>query len=129
MTYILYRKCTVEPPITVQKVYSGATVPYRICTVSLKVLEASRIFQSLTNILYRKCTVAPPITVHKMYSGAYGGHFGYWRRFGVAEDEREPLAPIGSYIYSIAFCGGFTGRSVWWICRIFKKVLESSRSF
>ena len=26
-------------------------------------------------------------------------HFGYCRRFGVADGEREPLAPLGCYIY------------------------------
>ena len=56
-------------------------------------------------------TVEPPSTVQKVYSGAYGGHFGYCRRFGVADGEREPLAPIGCYIYSIALCGSFPGRS------------------
>ena len=57
-------------------------------------------------------TVEPPSTVQKMYSGAYGGHFVYCRRFGVADVEREPLAPIGSYYYSIALYGSFAGRSV-----------------
>ena len=74
---------------------------------------------SLTYILYRKCTVEPPSTVQKEYSGAYGVHFGYCRRFGVADGEREPLVPLGCYIYSIALYGSFPGRTICWFCRIF----------
>ena len=34
------------------------------------------------------------------------------RRFGVADDEREPLAPLGCYIYGIALYGSFPGRTI-----------------
>ena len=54
----------------------------------------------------------PPSTVQKVYSGAYGVQFGYCRRFGVADGEREPLAPLGWYIYIIALYGNFPGRTV-----------------
>ena len=56
----------------------------------------------------------------------YGGHFGYCRRFGVADREREPLAPLGCYIYSIALCGSFPGRSV---LSVLPDLLEGSRKF
>ena len=65
-------------------------------------------------------------TVQKVYSGAYGGHFGYCRRFCVADGEREPLAPLGCSIYSIALCGSFPGRSD---LSVLPDLLEASRSF
>ena len=48
---------------------------------------SSRSFQKLL-----EASIVDIHTVQKMYSGAYGGHFGYCRRFGVADGEREPLA-------------------------------------
>ena len=92
-------------------------------------LEASRRFYkllSLTYILYRKCTVETASTVQKVHSGAYGGHFGYCRRFGVAHGEREPLAPLGCYIYGIALYGSFPGRTN---LSVLPGLLEASRSF
>ena len=68
----------------------------------------------------------PPSTVQKVYSGAYGGHFGYCRRFGVADREREPLAPLGCYIYSIALCGSFPCRTRF---LVLPTVLQGSAKF
>ena len=68
----------------------------------------------------------PPSTVQNLYSGAYGGHFEYCRRLGVSDGEREHLAPLGCYIYSIAFCGSFLGRSV---LSVLPDILEASIKF